>query len=172
MDERRFDDLAKALGAAQPTTTRRRTFARVGLALGATVGLLGARRGAQAQTGGEPCNRVVCAADEFCCNQSCSICAPRGGFCTAQFCDDGNDGNDGGDFGEGAAVATTAPLNYRQAPGLGAAVLVVLPAGTAAAILDGPVAADGYDWYQLGLPGYGPDGATPGWAAGAFLTPA
>ncbi|HEX2254874.1 MAG TPA: hypothetical protein VHQ65_16535 [Thermoanaerobaculia bacterium] len=33
-----------------------------------------------------PCNQAVCSADEFCCNYSCSICAPRGGYCTQQYC--------------------------------------------------------------------------------------
>jgi len=112
---------------------------------------------------GEPCNAVTCGAGEFCCNFSCSICAPVGGFCTAEFC------GDTGGFGIGQRVVTTDALNYRTAPGLGAGIITVLPAGTAGGVLDGPVAADGYTWYQLGLPGYGPDGATPGWVAGEFL---
>lgn len=34
-----------------------------------------------------PCNQATCnAKTEFCCNRSCSICAPRGGACTQQFC--------------------------------------------------------------------------------------
>jgi hypothetical protein len=36
--------------------------------------------------GGEPCNETTCGPQEFCCNFSCSICAPRGGVCTQQFC--------------------------------------------------------------------------------------
>ena len=36
--------------------------------------------------GGEPCNQRHCGAGQFCCNFSCSICAPDGGFCTQQFC--------------------------------------------------------------------------------------
>ena len=40
---------------------------------------------AQAQ-GGQPCNQRRCGAGQFCCNFSCSICAPEGGFCTQQFC--------------------------------------------------------------------------------------
>ena len=35
---------------------------------------------------GEPCNERRCGAGQFCCNYSCSICAPDGGFCTQQFC--------------------------------------------------------------------------------------
>lgn len=41
-------------------------------------------------TGGppvEPCNQVVCGPGFFCCNFSCSICAPDGGFCTQQVCE-------------------------------------------------------------------------------------
>ena len=36
--------------------------------------------------GGQPCNQVVCGQGQFCCNHSCSICAPRGGACTQQIC--------------------------------------------------------------------------------------
>jgi hypothetical protein len=76
---------------------------------------------------------------------------------------------DGG-FTIGAAVVVVdGPLNYRTDPSLGAGVLEVLSEGTEGAILDGPVYADGWTWYQIGLPGYGPDGAVPGWAAGEFL---
>jgi len=38
--------------------------------------------------GGEPCGTAVCGAGEFCCNFSCSICAPLGGACTQQACND------------------------------------------------------------------------------------
>lgn len=37
--------------------------------------------------GGEPCNQRHCGAGQFCCNFSCSICAPEGGFCTQQICE-------------------------------------------------------------------------------------
>src|SRR5262245_53616785 len=37
-------------------------------------------------TVGESCNQVTCGAGQFCCNYSCSICAPTGGVCTQQFC--------------------------------------------------------------------------------------
>lgn len=29
---------------------------------------------------------TVCGSDEYCCNDSCGICAPIGGFCTQEFC--------------------------------------------------------------------------------------
>jgi len=32
------------------------------------------------------CGNTFCKKGEFCCNPSCSICAPNGGFCTQQFC--------------------------------------------------------------------------------------
>ena len=38
--------------------------------------------------GGEQCGTKVCGAKQFCCNASCSICAPLGGACTQQFCGD------------------------------------------------------------------------------------
>lgn len=33
------------------------------------------------------CGDSTCGSGEFCCNESCGICAPEGGFCTQQFCD-------------------------------------------------------------------------------------
>lgn len=33
-----------------------------------------------------PCGNTVCTGGNFCCNASCSICAPRGGHCTQQVC--------------------------------------------------------------------------------------
>jgi hypothetical protein len=32
------------------------------------------------------CGRALCGVGEFCCNESCSICAPAGGVCTQMFC--------------------------------------------------------------------------------------
>lgn len=80
------------------------------------------------------------------------------------------DGSPGGEFSTGdLVVVTTDYLNYRSEPSLDGDVLEVLPGGTEGGILDGPVSADGYVWYQLGLPGYGPDGATPGWVVADYL---
>jgi hypothetical protein len=36
--------------------------------------------------GGGQCGTRVCGSSQFCCNESCSICAPLGGACTQQFC--------------------------------------------------------------------------------------
>lgn len=41
---------------------------------------------AVAIAGGGTCGTRVCKATQFCCNASCSICAPLGGGCTQQFC--------------------------------------------------------------------------------------
>ena len=35
---------------------------------------------------GEFCRTRFCGPDEYCCNFSCGICAPRGGVCTQQLC--------------------------------------------------------------------------------------
>ncbi len=35
----------------------------------------------------KPCGGNTCGTGEFCCNPSCGICAPEGGFCTQQVCD-------------------------------------------------------------------------------------
>lgn len=46
--------------------------------------------GATDQMGGPPfeeCGDVVCGPNFYCCNRSCSICAPDGGFCTQQVCE-------------------------------------------------------------------------------------
>ena len=34
----------------------------------------------------EDCNCNACWSDEYCCNWSCGICAPRGGACTDRYC--------------------------------------------------------------------------------------
>ncbi len=38
--------------------------------------------------GGEPCGPKTCPAGEVCCNPSCGICTPPGGFCTQNLCGD------------------------------------------------------------------------------------
>lgn len=40
-----------------------------------------------AQVKAEDCNQKTCGKNQFCCNYSCSICAPLGGACTQQVCD-------------------------------------------------------------------------------------
>ena len=36
--------------------------------------------------GGQACGSVTCPTGEVCCNASCGICTPRGGYCTQQVC--------------------------------------------------------------------------------------
>jgi hypothetical protein len=67
------------------------------------------------------------------------------------------------------AVVAAEALAYRVGPGLDAEVIDFLLYGTPGRITDGPVAADGYTWYEFSVEGYGP---TPGWVAGEFLAPA
>lgn len=37
-------------------------------------------------TAGQPCGTNTCGAGEYCCNESCGICAPNGSSCTQQYC--------------------------------------------------------------------------------------
>ncbi|HZI13693.1 MAG TPA: hypothetical protein VE153_25170 [Myxococcus sp.] len=46
-----------------------------------------AQPAAQAQELGKQCGTNTCGSGEFCCNESCGICAPKGGFCTQQVCE-------------------------------------------------------------------------------------
>jgi hypothetical protein len=95
---------------------------------------------------------------------------------------------DAGDLGQGWSVAgflgtgdgTTVPtfaigdtlmvdadgLNLRDAAGLDGGLVDVLPFGSRVTVVDGPVAADDYDWYQLETD------LGAGWSAGAFLVDA
>ena len=68
--------------------------------------------------------------------------------------------------GEPASVNVDS-LTVRQGPGLDAGVVVYLSYGTDVEVLDGPVAADGYDWFLLAQ-----GGATIGWAVQGFAQPA
>ena len=38
------------------------------------------------QPGGVRCRENICGPGEYCCNESCGICAPIGGVCTQEFC--------------------------------------------------------------------------------------
>ena len=38
---------------------------------------------------GEPCGSNVCGDGTYCCNSSCGLCAPAGGFCIQIVCSDG-----------------------------------------------------------------------------------
>ncbi len=54
------------------------------------------------------------------------------------------------------------PLNVRTAPALSGDIVTAVVQGTVVTILDGPVSADGYDWWQVRLPN-----TATGWAVGA-----
>ena len=43
--------------------------------------------------GAVKCGKATCAPGEFCCNASCSICAPKDGACTMQICEAGEAGS-------------------------------------------------------------------------------
>jgi uncharacterized protein YraI len=66
-------------------------------------------------------------------------------------------------IGDSVYVASTS-LNVRSGPGTGYTVDDVLPYGTTAIIVDGPIFADGYTWYEIEYsdPLYG-------WVAGEYL---
>ncbi len=69
-------------------------------------------------------------------------------------------------FGKGDEVTVdTARLNLRVGAGLDKTVVDVLPRGTDLIVSNGPMAADGYDWYEVETL----DGRL-GWVAGASLT--
>ena len=156
MENERFDEIARSLGSG---ASRRKVLAGL---VGAALGLIGGRSASAQEAPVFACGSAVCAYDEYCCNESCGICAPLGGFCTLQLCGSG--------FREGDIMVTTTVLNYRSQPTLNGGIIMVLAEGTQGAIYEGPYAADGYNWYSLGLPGFGPDGQAPGWVAGEYLT--
>ena len=73
----------------------------------------------------------------------------------------------GGGFAVGDIVAVdSARLNVRSGPGTGYAIIDTLNSGDQGVVLDGPVSADGYTWYQVN---YSFGGYT-GWVAGEFLS--
>jgi hypothetical protein len=55
----------------------------------------------------------------------------------------------GFEAGELVTVSPGPPNNWREQPSTRARVLGVLPAGTILTILDGPVCADGFNWYYV-----------------------
>jgi uncharacterized protein YgiM (DUF1202 family) len=68
-------------------------------------------------------------------------------------------------FSQGDTVRVVdGSLNVRSEPGLDSSVKSVLEDGSALVVMDGPVAADGYTWYEVRN-----FGIAPGWVAGEFL---
>jgi uncharacterized protein YgiM (DUF1202 family) len=71
----------------------------------------------------------------------------------------------GDQFGNGDGVRVVdGRLNLREAAGTDADILRVLNDGDAGVITDGPVAKDGFTWYEIHSAGFG-----TGWVAGEFL---
>lgn len=73
----------------------------------------------------------------------------------------------GGGFAVGdIVVVDSASLNVRSGPGTGYTVIDTLSSGDQGVVLDGPVSADGYTWYQINY-SYG---GYSGWVAGEYLS--
>ena len=68
-----------------------------------------------------------------------------------------------------ASATTLAAVNQREAPGLAAPVVGVLPAGASLVLLTGPRHADGYAWYQVYYQDASGSATSAGWVAGDFL---
>ncbi|MGH2533826.1 MAG: SH3 domain-containing protein [Thermomicrobiales bacterium] len=70
------------------------------------------------------------------------------------------------DFSIGdTAVVDSEELNIRAEPTLDGEIVTVATAGAVGAVLDGPVTADDYNWYQIEL-----EDGTTGWAAGDLMS--
>jgi hypothetical protein len=67
-------------------------------------------------------------------------------------------------FEAGDRVRTTANLHVREGPGLGYALIDTMPEGTLGQIVDGPVEADGYVWWDVNY-----DTGIRGWSAENWL---
>jgi uncharacterized protein YraI len=69
-----------------------------------------------------------------------------------------------GGFPIGSTVRTTTSVNMRSGPGTNNGVITVLATNAMGTVLQGPISATGYQWYQLNT---GASGI--GWVAGDFL---
>jgi uncharacterized protein YgiM (DUF1202 family) len=91
-----------------------------------------------------------------------------GGF--LELADENPGGGNGEEFPADAVLAVQTDdgsnLNLRAEPTIEADVVDKLPDGARVVVLSGPVAADGYDWYELDTD------LGIGWAAGEFLVEA
>lgn len=68
-------------------------------------------------------------------------------------------------FGAYDTVTTTAGLSVRDAPGTSSNTIDTAPEGVGGTVLDGPVDADGYRWFEVDYD----DGTSTGWSAGYWL---
>lgn len=57
-----------------------------GRARGQCISTCARGTGKSPSTGPVSCGPNVCESGEYCCNESCGICAPIGGACTQEFC--------------------------------------------------------------------------------------
>jgi N-acetylmuramoyl-L-alanine amidase len=72
---------------------------------------------------------------------------------------------DTGDTGGGdTAIVDTPRLNLRAGPGTDQGVIAVLSGGTTVTLIEGPVPANGYQWYRAET-----DGGAAGWVIGEAL---
>ena len=76
-------DIAAVLGSTQEACSAPAATAELPEAQDADIDLANELK---VEAAGQPCNQKTCGARQFCCNFSCSICAPIGGGCTQQFC--------------------------------------------------------------------------------------
>ena len=67
-------------------------------------------------------------------------------------------------IGVGGAAVTSADLTVRASPSLSGSVLATAPTGETGTVVDGPVDADGYRWWEVDY-----DGTTTGWSASDWL---
>jgi uncharacterized protein YgiM (DUF1202 family) len=76
--------------------------------------------------------------------------------------------NSAGDWPAGMEVhVNTDGVNLRREPGLGGGIIATLNANTNAGVIGGPQAADGYEWYKIGIGG---GASISGWMASDFLS--
>jgi|GEM_PF-2501710 len=86
------------------------------------------------------------------------------GWMDAEFLAEGSGGGDGWQPGTEVHV-TSNDVNLRDEPGLASRVILTMEYGSTWLVVDGPVNADGYTWYEIKVP----EGAGLGWAAADFL---
>jgi len=87
------------------------------------------------------------------------------GYMVDEFLAEGAGSGTGNGFPAGASVRVTTDLNLRTDPGTDAAIVATYGPSDIATIIAGPIAANGYDWYQVELW----SDTNVGWFAGEYL---
>ena len=102
------------------------------------------------------------------------------GWMASTFLSPGRSSNSGG-WPAGTRVHVTSDaVRLRSDPGLSSTVVGTFDSGTNAGIIGGPRAADGFDWYKIGIGGLqgwmaadflaeGEAGQAPGWQSGSYV---